>query len=209
MRYLLNYSRAVVHLQADLSRIPAPKDVSPFFVRMVNPDNPIDLNHWINIVNDAYDDTLQDIGYAVQHFRNHLFLDISKAFFVIDDKVPIATISIGIYKSNPNIGGVARIAVKKKFRGYGLGSFLINYGFNQLYQQGINYGESIISITREQSILLHLKSGFIPQINKVYFSFKNQKRSAIILFLVNRKLNRLYKQYLLKFSENFLIQQNH
>lgn len=46
----------------------------------------------------------------------------------MDGEKPIATISIGTFKDNEKIGGDARIAVKKDYKGMGIGSFLINFG---------------------------------------------------------------------------------
>lgn len=78
----------------------------------------------------------------------------------------------------------------------------------QLYNSGIKFGESIITITRDQSCYLHFKSGFFPQFNPKYFQYKKQKRLFMVRFIVNLRLKRLYKMYLNTFSANFLKEVN-
>lgn len=163
-----------------------------------------DLEQWLEIVNDAYDEPYHDISYAINHIRTHLFLNITNVYLILDNDVPVGTISIGTYKSNNNIGGDARIAIKKKYQSKGLGVFMITLGFHKLRDLGIKYGESIISIIRDQSIMLHFKCGFVPQTNRKYIQYKNQKRHFIIRMLVKAKLMRLYNQYINKLSRQFL-----
>ena len=193
---MFNYSKTIVHLQADLNRLPAIKDINSFIIRELNVDNAEDIQHWLNIVNDAYVETEHDREYALNHINNHLFLNIYKIYLLFDKDKPIGTISIGTFKSNKNMGGDARIAIRKDYQGKGLGSYLLAYGFQKLKESGIKYGESIISITREQSIMLHFKCGFIPQYNKDYISYKGQRRHFLIRFFVREQLNKMYRIFL-------------
>lgn len=192
-KYQLNYSRTIVHLHANLDNIPKLQDISPFYVREMDVQNENDLRHWSEIVSNAYQDGVYDSESVHQHFNNHLFLKIIKTYFVMDGDLPIGTISIGSYKTNPNVGGDARIAVKRNYQGLGLGKYLILLGFHRLREMGIRNGESIISIKREKSILLHFHCCFVPQFNRNYIHYQKQKRFLLIRWLVNFKLKYLYK----------------
>ncbi len=196
IKYRLNYNKCVAHLQADLSLIPKPENILPLYVREMDTSSETDLRHWASIVTEAYDDKIYDSNDARRHFEDHLFLNISNVYFVMDENEPVGTISIGTYKTNNKIGGDARIAIRKEYQGRGLGKFVIAYGYSELFKQGIKYGESVISIPRSKSILLHFQCGFFPQLQKRHFIFSSQKRYWIIWYIVNRKLKDLYRSYL-------------
>ena len=196
LKYILNYRKTVVHLQADLKYLPFIKDFEPFYVKEIDINNKVEeLKNWVEIVNDAYDDIVFDVTSAKKHINEHLFLNITNIYFVKDGNNPIATISIGTYKNNYKIGGDARIAVKKSHQGMGLGEKLILFGFNKLKEKGIKYGESIISIPRKKSLMLHFKCGFFPQYCRKYVQYKKQKRFFVIRLLVNENVRLLYRQY--------------
>lgn len=205
LRYLLNYDRAVVHLQADLNRLPFVRDISPFIVRELQLDDREDIGRWLDIIRDAYDQPGYDVEYAENHIRSHLFLDIQKIFLIMDKDRAVGTISIGTYRNNDKVGGDARIAIRKEYQNKGLGVFLIAYGFHKLRENGIKYGESIISIGRDRSIFLHFKCGFIPQVDRRYIQYKAQTRLFVVRWIVNNKLKRMYKNYLDDFSKEFLV----
>ena len=203
--YRLNYDRTIVHLQTDLRNIGLNKDISPFITREMNYDSEEELIQWAEIVNDAYDDGGKyDLEYAKNHLNNHLFLKTTNVYLVFDGVKPIGTISIGVYKENPKIGGAVRLAVRKDYQGYGIGKYLHLYGFVKLREKGFYYIESILTITREQSMRMNFSYGFVPQFNRKFISYKGQKRYAIVRFLVNRNLKKQYKKYLLEVSEKFL-----
>lgn len=204
IKYRSNYSKCIVHLQADLELIPLPKDIFPLYVKELDVNNESDLKKWSEIVTDAYGDAVYDISSAKQHIHNHLFLKITNVYFVMDGAEPVATISIGRYKNNPEVGGDARIAVSKNYQGRGLGKFVIAYGYTKLREQGVRLGESIISVPRKQSILLHYQCGFFPQYNKKYFQYSVQKRYWFVHYRVNKELKKLYKEYISSLSEKFI-----
>lgn len=76
-----------------------------------------------------------------------------------------ATVSIGKYKSNKNVGGDFRIGVKKEAQGKGLGRICILWAFSQLANSGLKIGESAIAFKRKESLYLHYALGFRPQLN--------------------------------------------
>lgn len=203
IKYLFNYSRTVVHLQLDTSILPNITPNSSFFIKEMDIKSNDDLIDWISIVNDGYDDVCYTIEQARVHFDNHLFLDFISVFILYLNNEPVATYGIGRYLSNGMIGGSNRLVVKKKHQGLGIGKYLFLYGLNKLRDSGLRYVEHIVSIPRTESIRLHFRFGFIPQTNKKYFQYKNQRRSFIINFLVKRRLLNIYNQYLQDFSKKF------
>lgn len=204
LRYRLNYSRTVVHLHADLAHVAPPVEHPPFRFRQMDPGSPADVQQWIEIINDAYDDAACDAAAARSHWENHLFLKLSRIEFLTDGDLPIGTISIGPYRDNPQVGGDARIAVLRSHQGRGLGGALIRHGFDLLRRQGIRNGESIITITRERSILLHFQCGFRPQFSARYHQYRKQKRLSVVRLLVALRLHGLYRRYLRELSSRFL-----
>jgi predicted N-acetyltransferase YhbS len=195
IRYRSNYSKAVIHLQADLNNIIEPPQIFPFKTRKLVMGCSEDVLKWAEIVNEAYQEDLINETSALNFLRNHRFLDNTMTFFVLDENEPVATISVGPYKSDNHTGGDARLAVLKKYEGKGLGSFLVRYGFHKLKEQGIKRGESIISLKRTPSIRLHMKCGFIPEFNRKRIIDIGQKRFFYIHWLANRKVNRLFKTH--------------
>lgn len=167
IKHRLNFGNAIVHLQADLDLVRQPADVSPLYVREMNPSDIADLTVWaeLKLINGAYQESPSwDVNTAKKHIENHLFLNISKTYFLIDGNIPVAAISIGVYRTNPQIGGQARIAVRGDIQGKGLGKFIISYGCQQLKAQGLQLCENIVSIKRERSIRTHFRCGFFLNI---------------------------------------------
>jgi GNAT superfamily N-acetyltransferase len=204
IKYRCNYDRTIVHLQADLGHLPSPSAIDPFHTREMDMESADDLQLWVEIVNEAYDDGPYDLAAARKHIHEHLFLNISNIYFVVDGETPVGTISIGTYKANANVGGDAKIAVKKDYQGHGLGTYMILYGFGEMRKHGLRYAESIISIRRDTSIAIHFRCGFLPQYGRKYCQYKNQRRFFFIRMFVNLKLRRLYKHYRDKLSSHFL-----
>lgn len=163
-----------------------------------------DLSSWVDIVNDAYAEEPYDISAARKHIQHHLFLQVAATYFVMHEQKPVATISVGTYKDNRTVGGDARLAVLTKYQGHGLGQYLIHYGFGQLRERQVRYGESIISIRRDASIRLHFRCGFLPQYRRRYQQYKGQRRSHIIYAIVNLKLWMLYRAYRADLAARFL-----
>lgn len=204
IKYLFNYNKTIVHLQIDLNLLPKDLPNQSYIFKEINPNDNDDLAKWIEVINDGYDDVNYTIDEAREHFRNHLFLDVFKTYLLLSNNESIATYGIGTYKINSKIGGSNRLVVKKSHQGKGIGKMIFLFGLNKLHENGIQYVEHVISITRKESLLLHFKCGFVPQYSRKYIQFKKQKRSIFIRLIVNYKLNRIYKKHLLSLSEKFL-----
>ena len=116
IKYLSNFNKTIVHLQCDIDNIPEPKDISPLFIREMDIEDDGDIQSWIDIVNEAYNESPYDVKAARNQLKNHLFLNIDAVYFIMDKTEPIGTISIGTYKENKNMGGDARIAIKKNIK---------------------------------------------------------------------------------------------
>lgn len=175
IKYLSNYSRAIACLHADLELVPKAEVPKEFSFKRINQNDVDDLTLWAKIVTDAYGDKKYCIDDAKKHFQDHLFLNITDAFFLLHGSDSVATISVGTYKNNARVGGDALIAVIKAYQNKGIGKLLIRYGFNELLTKGIKYGESVITATRTASIKLHYKCGFYPphRKNKLFSKIRN------------------------------------
>ncbi len=188
------YGDTLVRLQMQLSCLPSLGDIAPFYIKPLDIGNAEHIRNWIEIISDGYEEDY-DLDYAMWHFQSHTFLDEIRTWFIMEETYPIATISVGKYRSNRNCGGDARIAVRKEYRGQGLGRHLILYGFHQLREQGVEMGETMIAIKRSTSIYLHLTCGFRPQTDVDRWQYKDH---AFFLnrILANRSLERMQKVFL-------------
>ncbi len=203
LRYILytNIDDKLCYLQADLDSIHRLPDINPFYVRDLDINNETDVSSWVNIVNAAYSIYGGELPYTLEKAKdqlvNHLFLLDTKTFFVIDGDQPIATVTAGVFKNNPHVGSIARLAVKPEYQGKGLGKFIILYGYHWLRSEGIRYGESLISSKRDRSIMVHLSCGFRPQLNMGEITWKGgeQNTNYIQRWRLNRKLDKLSAEF--------------
>ena len=81
--------------------------------------------------------------------------------FSVDDQV-VATVTIGTYPDRPDVGGIARVAVRRRWQGTGLGRHAVLFGYRQLRERGLMLGESIVTLKRRASLRLHFACGFEP-----------------------------------------------
>lgn len=77
----------------------------------------------------------------------------------------VATVLIGVYKTNPKMGGDFRIGVTEEAQGKGYGRLCILFAFSQLAARGVKFGESAIAFKRKESLYLHYALEFKPQLN--------------------------------------------
>ncbi len=111
----------------------------------------------------------------------------------------VATVSFGLYKANPNIGGDFRIGVTQSAQGKGYGRLCILFAFSQLAAMGVKYGESAISFKRKESLYLHYSLGFKPQTNLRYVANKTaDKKIKNLNFILKYRLWKSYRNYLRK-----------
>lgn len=208
IRYSLvvNIDNKVGCLQANLNRIHRLPDARSYVIREVDINNPAEIKEWINIIEESYGDEKYDHKKAIQQFQNHLFLKDTQTFFIMDKSVPVGTVSIGVYKGKEHIGGIFRIAILKNYQGHGLGKLMLLYGYHQLRERGINYGESIITLKRESSIMLHYSCGFKAQHNMRYISYKGilDNINLIQKLRIKLKLKRMYKIFRRRSDEKLI-----
>ena len=116
----------------------------------------------------------------------------------------VATVSIGVYKANPNVGGDFRIGVTKEAQGKGYGRLCILFAFSQLAAMGLKYGESAISFKRKESLNLHYALGFKPQPNLKYVANKTaDKKIKNLNFILKYRLKKSYRDYIKKERKHF------
>lgn len=137
-----------------------------------------DMETWMSIIHTSYDDCHFTMSSARNFFTDHSYFQDAQTFIFYD--IPtgeaLATVSIGLYKNNPQIGGDFRIGVTEKAQGRGLGRLCILYAFSKLATMGVTNGESAIAFKRKKSLFLHYSLGFRPQFNNRFLAEKNHMR---------------------------------
>lgn len=167
-----------------------------------------DLQQWCDIINNSYDDCFFDIPKAKQFLNNHILFEDGKTVLFMDGPVPCATVSWGRYKRNPKVGGDFRIGVHNNYKGNGLGRMCVEYAFSRLAEEGIRLGESIITIKRVPSLLLHFSLGFEPQYDTRFTILSTKRNLKYYLYYIQRKrishlLLKYNKQYKNKLKKSF------
>jgi GNAT superfamily N-acetyltransferase len=154
-----------IHMQVKLNSLSSLPEISPYYVKKLDNKSEFDVQEWMNMLNEAYDDSEINFSQAKKLLVNHHFLEKTETFFVMDDQIPMATVSIGEYPNKQNYGGVYRLAVKKKYQNKGLGKYIILLGYHLLKKRGLVIGESVINIKRKKSVFVHLSCGLLPEYN--------------------------------------------
>lgn len=211
MKIIPTLLRGTVYLQASLkafdldSRILEEK--YSLRVRQIDYDNDGDLETWMSIIHTSYDDCHFTVEKARVYLATHRFMDHTKTFLFqeMGGGNIVATVSIGIYKTNPNVGGDFRIGVTKSAQGKGYGRLCILFAFSQLAAIGVKYGESAISFKRKESLNLHYALGFKPQPNLKYVANKTaEKKIKNLNFILKFRLRLSYWKYLRKERKHFI-----
>ena len=208
IRYRSNYNRVSVYLQADLTHITRPSDIFPdlpYTIRMMS-DSDEDLRTWLDVLNDSYsiyNEKPIELSQSKTYLEQHPFLDIRAVYFLLDNTDCIGSITVGVYKENPSVGGVSRIAIRRSYMRKGLGKYITAYAYEQLLNVGVRYGQSIVMIKRESSLITHFKLGFHPQLNPKYKVYNNQKRFFFVRARAYWYVSGLYNRYRQQLSENF------
>lgn len=200
LRYVFNFNinRIVVNLQADLTQLPLLLIPEGFEIREMNADNRVDIATWIDIVNQSYPDASEDNSTFFNLLYHHPFLIVEKIFFITKCSVPVGTVTAGRYRKNRSTGGDARIAILPREQGKGLGLLAINYAFHFLRNLGIESGETVITLKRTRSILLHFRCGFVPQYDRSKVIVDVQKRMWPARLIAKRMVSRMYGNYLIQ-----------
>jgi len=186
--FLSEFLVSEVHLQVNLDNLALLPEIKPYYVKKIDSENEYDVQEWMNMLNEAYDDSEINFSQAKKLLVNHHFLEKTETFFVMDEQTPMATVSIGEYPNKQNYGGVYRLAVKKKYQNKGLGKFIILLGYHLLKKRGIVVGESVINIKRKKSVFVHLSCGLIPEYNPKKIAHTNSNYNKNFVQRVRGKL---------------------
>ena len=81
LKYLLNYSRTVIFLQLDLSHLPSEIDTYPYTIKEIDLNSNEDIELWLDVVNNSYDDIKYNFSEAKEHLSKHHFLKFNKIFY--------------------------------------------------------------------------------------------------------------------------------
>ena len=210
MRIIPTLLRGTVYLQASLKAFELDSRILEekygLLVRQIDYENDADLEVWMSIIHTSYDDCHFTVETARKYLASHRFMDHTKSFLFqeIEGGKIVATVSIGLYKANPKVGGDFRIGVTKAAQGKGYGRLCILFAFSQLAAMGIKYGESAISFKRKESLYIHYSLGFRPQTNLGYVANKTAgKKVKNLNFILIFRLWKSYRDYLKKERNNF------
>ena len=112
--------------------------------------------------------------------RHLAIMDAETAFYCIGGRIA-GTISYGVFRTTPSIGGFFRIAVIPEFRNKGIGKTLLRFAEDNMKSREIYQIEEIIKLKRIPSLSMHFMSGYIPEIRykERALKYKSFKRNAI------------------------------
>jgi len=211
MRIIQRLLRGTVYLQASLKTFELDSRILEekygLRVRQIDYNNDADLETWMSIIHTSYDDCHYSVDSARTYLATHRFMDHTKTFLfqeIEGDKI-VATISIGIYKANPNVGGAFRLGVTKAVQGKGYGRVCVLFAYSYLAAMGVKYGESAISFKRKKSLNLNYSIGFKPQLNFKYVANKTEEKKIKNLnFILKFRIKKSYRDYLKKERRHFI-----
>ena len=167
-------------------------------IRELNYHSVSDISLWCSIINNSYEDMSFTNERAISFLTNHPYITENHTFvFCESDGKAIATVSIGLYRKNRNIGGDFKLGVVKDCQGKGYGNLCVLYAFSKLKSMGIQFGESAIRIKRIKSLYLHFSLGFRPQYNVKYLACgvpSARLKNWNLLFILKEK--KIYKTFL-------------
>ena len=174
-------------------------------VKYIDYDSDSDLQQWCDIINNSYDDCFYDMDKARKFLKDHPIFEKGKTVLFLNGNNPCATVSWGTYKSNLKVGGAYRLGVHNGLKGKGIGRMCLVYAYSKLSDEGFKLGESIVTIKRIPSLLLHFSLGFEPQYDMRYVSFKENLRyiNFIQRIRLTYMLYKYHKQYKRKLKRSF------
>ena len=174
-------------------------------VKKLDYNDDTDLEIWMKIIHSSYDDCHFTLLSAKKFLTTHPYMTDTESFVFFKKEIPIATVSIGRYKQNLDIGGDFRIGVTKSAQGHGYGRLCILYGFSKLAAKGIKNGESAIAFKRKESLQLHYSLGFRPQYDIRYLAEKNGRPWLKNLnFILKYRLYLSYRNFLRKERQKYI-----
>lgn len=213
MKVLSTILNGTVYLQASLKAFELDcrimEEKYGLKVRQIDYENDADLETWMNIIHTSYDDCHFTVDTARMYLATHQYMKNTETYVfqeVKNDGGAVATVSIGLYKANPKIGGDFRIGVTKESQGKGYGRLCILFAFSQLAAKGVKYGESAIVFKRKESLYLHYALGFKPQPNLKYVANQTEgKKLKNFNLILKYRLKKSYRDYLRKERKQFII----
>ena len=148
-----------------------------YSVKTIDSLNAQDVERFRCLVNNAYEDANYTYSKARSLLLEHPFLTNTETIIFFEGVIPIATISYGLYRNNPEVGGCFRIAVQKDQRKKGIGSKMVRFAERQLVTNKKVYKiMETIKYKRTPSLLMHFKLGYIPMDYKDVPFKRAQKR---------------------------------
>lgn len=163
-------------------------------VKLVDYNSESDLREWCDVMNNSYDDCFFDETKAKQFLIHHPLFQANKTVLFCSNTIPCASVSWGGYRQNSKVGGDFRIGVKSEFQGCGLGRMCVEYAYARLADEGYKFGESIITIKRIPSLMLHFSLGFVPRYDTKYVTHKDNLKNINIIQRIRLTIL-LYKYY--------------
>lgn len=172
---------------------------------ILNYDSDDDLQSWCDVINNSYDDCYYDITKARHFLKEHPIFKNGRTALFMKGSTPYATVSWGEYKSNPKVGGAYRLGVHNNYKGNGLGRMCLEYAYSRLADQGFRLGESIVTIKRIPSLLLHFSLGFEPRYDMRYVTYKDNLKyiNFIQRLRLTYQLHKYHQQYKNKLKKSF------
>jgi GNAT superfamily N-acetyltransferase len=201
-----------VYLQASLKAFELDsrtlEDKYGLLAKKIDYDSDVDLETWMSIIHTSYDDCIFTVDTARQYLANHRFMKDTQTYLFYETRSgkPVATVSFGLYITNPKVGGDFRIGVTQSSQGKGYGRLCILFAFSQLAAMGVKYGESAILFKRKESLYLHYSLGFKPQPNLRFVANRTvEKKIKNLNFILKFRLRMSYRDYLKKERKHFRI----
>lgn len=187
-------------LQMDLSKLESVADVfNGNIMKELEIGSPM-FDEYVNFINISYNEktySKNELKYLLSH--HHYLKDVKTYVLLNNCNRIVGTISAGVYE-NEKWGGCLKLAVDKSMRKQGLGSYLLQYGYQTLQKRGCQYGESIVSDRKSRipSLKSHFKCGFKPQTQRELVQFKvcRGKYNKLKSRFTNKWVMKYYDLYL-------------
>ena len=128
--------------------------------------------------------------YSYEFYQNIILQDLSYIYMdKINNKPHIIAVCLCNYDEKNNKIGIDVLAVKKEFRGKGLGKSLLKFCLNKCKIYGPYYFELHVAVTNEIAINLYKKLGFetVGEIVKNYYN--NDKPPDNDAYLMRKYIN--------------------
>lgn len=162
-RYVRGVYGAAVRLGIDAASLPpVVGDIAPFSVRLMDADDPRDIDAWIRIQHAGFGSDLDPTVFD-RIIRRHPTYDVRRTYFVLEHDEPVGTASAAVFRRNPSIGVGHQATVLPHVRGKGLGLHLALVRYHSLVADGLRRLEVETAPYYRQAIRNHFRMGFLPK----------------------------------------------